>query len=232
MRPIIVGACLTYCAACQPIPEIPADRSEVAVVAPAPATAETYAIDPDDTEIRILVYRAGPLANLGHNHVIGARATSGRIALSPELEDSSFELRIPVLGLAVDDPAARAAAGDDFASVPNATDIAGTRDNMLAPGLLDAQQHPFIDVTGRFVQAAPTPQVALSIRIKNHVAERIVPVSLTLADGRLAADADFEMTHEQLGLSPFSVMMGALRVAEAIRFQIRLVAYRPPDAQS
>tara|TARA_B100000029_G_scaffold435350_1_gene449286 strand:- start:295 stop:477 length:183 start_codon:yes stop_codon:yes gene_type:complete len=54
-------------------------------------------------------------------------------------------------------------------------------------------------------------------------------VNLTLRESHLSVSTNFEMTHEELGLRPFSVMMGALRVAETARLQIRLLARQLSD---
>ena len=55
-----------------------------------------YRIDSVDSEVRLLVYRAGPLARLGHNHVMVNRALHGDVTLERNLPDSTFELIAPV----------------------------------------------------------------------------------------------------------------------------------------
>jgi len=46
-------------------------------------------------ELRLLVYRAGPMARLGHNHVILNRAVGGWVDAAARLESASFSLYVP-----------------------------------------------------------------------------------------------------------------------------------------
>ena len=46
----------------------------------------------------------------------------------------------------------------------------------------------------------------------------------------LIASGEFDLTHAQLGLTPYSVALGALRVAERMHVRYRLVAQRESDA--
>jgi hypothetical protein len=42
----------------------------------------------------------------------------------------------------------------------------------------------------------------------------------------LSASGEFDLTHAQLGLSPYSVALGAIRVAERMHVRYRLIARR------
>lgn len=232
MRNLLAIVVLTYFTACQRLPETITEPAPDAPQSMPSATAQVYGIDPERSELTILIYRAGPLANLGHNHVIRASALSGQAYIQPRFEDSEFELRFPVSSLVVDDPADRAAAGSEFSSVPGTTDIEGTRANMLGAALLDAANYSEVVVTGSLEDSTATPQLIVTIRIKGAIATRTVPVALTLQDDDLEVSGDFEMTHEELGLAPFSIMMGALRVSEEIRFRFRVTARRLAESES
>lgn len=232
MRSLLAIVVLTYFTGCQSLSEAVPEQSRDAPRTMPSATAEIYDIDPEQSELTFLVYRAGPLANLGHNHVISANALSGQVYIQPGFEDSEFELRFPVSSLVVDDPVDRTAAGPEFASTPSATDIEGTRDNMLGAALLDAANYPEIVVTGSLEDSTATPQLIVTVRIRDTTAVRTLPVTLTLQDEDLEVSGDFEMTHEELGLTPFSVMMGALRVSEEIRFRFRMIARRFAESES
>jgi hypothetical protein len=54
----------------------------------------------------------------------------------------------------------------------------------------------------------------------------VVPARLELDGDTLTASGRFTLTHAQLGLSPFSVALGALRVREDIEVGYRLSARR------
>lgn len=100
------------------------------------------------SEVRVLVYRGGVMASLGHNHVIASKYLSGKIYVHDELSKTGFELTIPVNSLMVDDPDLRKQEGVDFSKdIPTET-IAGTRRNMLGGKVLDGKHYPVIDTPG------------------------------------------------------------------------------------
>ena len=90
---------------------------------------ERYVVDAAQSDLHWLVYKAGALARLGHNHTIAAGDLTGNVAVDKgNLGASRFELEFSVANLVVDDPMLRGTLGADFASVPTADDIAGTRE--------------------------------------------------------------------------------------------------------
>src|SRR5881396_408728 len=105
-------------AACQTLPP----PGETAVLAESvradvnvPSAAPRYRVDPQASEMRLLIYRDGPLARFGHNHVVVGRV-HGEIRAGDAAAASGFRLEIPVDSFAVDPPAARAEEGDEFAA--------------------------------------------------------------------------------------------------------------------
>src|SRR5690606_31392876 len=84
----------------------------------------------------------------GHNHVVSVGDLTGQVLLHPQIEQSQFEMEIPVDRLVVDDPELRAREGEEFSSAPSADDVAGTRRNMLSDAVLDAEQYPLLRITG------------------------------------------------------------------------------------
>src|SRR5260370_42498858 len=73
--------CLVACGAPK-TRQLPAEVEGVETARP-PAGAAAYSIDSAQSELRLLVHRAGPLARLGHNHVILNRAIGGGGASAP-----------------------------------------------------------------------------------------------------------------------------------------------------
>jgi hypothetical protein len=55
-----------------------------------------------------------------------------------------------------------------------------------------------------------------------------VPTKIDVTPERVEASGDFELNHADLGMQPFSVMMGALQVAEKMSFSYRIVAQPAP----
>jgi len=211
--------CLSACAA-PPRPEAPPPGP------PAPGTpAMVYEITESDVTVR--VYRDGPLAELGHNHVISSTALGGRVELREPLSRSTLELSLPLEELVVDEAARRLVAGADFPDNLTEADRAGTRRNMLGPALLDAARFPVLRLTSVAVEGdAGAFRVTARADLAGRSREVVVPVLIELGDGVLAARGEFTLTHADLGLVPFSAALGALRVRDDMLVSYRLVARR------
>lgn len=187
--------------------------------------ASRYRIASDDSELRILVYRAGALAKLGHNHVIATRNLSGEIILGTAPGGSSFDLEFPVASLEVDDADLRAEEGPEFSSAVDAEDSAGTRRNMLGPKLLDADTHSQIQITSSTIKGDfPNVVVTVVLTVKGSEHELLVPASINTFDGGLIAIGRLRIGHEDIGLTPFQARFGALRVADELLVKFRIVA--------
>lgn len=224
-RILMLGLFATLLTGCGSVPPVAPAASETSP-APAPApVAATHVIDAAQSDVRFLVFRAGTLARLGHNHVVRAAAIDGQIVLADELRLSSFVLRLPVAGFRVDEPALRAEEGEAFASVVSAEAAAGTRNNMLGEAVLDAGRHPQVEIRSLSISGpAWAPDVTLAIRLRGVEHRQTVPVALDRQPGRLVATAVFEVRQSDFGIVPFSVLGGALQVADTLRVRMRLVA--------
>jgi len=186
-----------------------------------------YGVDTAATQVSLLVYREGPMASLGHNHAIAVGDISGSVQLHDQVERSRFQLQFPVASLQVDPPALRAAAGADFSSVVSDGARSGTRNNMLGPKLLDAAR--FVRITlqsERITATAAGLEVATRIRVRDHDALVQVPVTWRLDGDVLTARGEFVLRQTALGLTPYSVMLGALRVADEFKVRFVIVARR------
>jgi hypothetical protein len=203
----------------------PAPRPPAATAAPAPAGVQLLQIDPSGSQLTLRVYREGPLAALGHNHVIAVHGLEGSVQWHPDPARCSFTVRFPVESLSVDEPALRAAAGADFAAPVEAAARNGTRTNMLGPRLLDAQHHAQITlVSERVTGSAAAPLIAVRVYVAGHDTLLEFPAQVVHDTAGLRASGEFELRQTTLGLTPFAVMFGALRVADAMRVQFDIRA--------
>jgi polyisoprenoid-binding protein YceI len=144
---------------------------------------------------------------------------------------SSWQLQLPVAALSVDEPALRAAQGAEFESRVDDAAIAGTRDHMLGPSLLYAARFPAIHLQSQQLRTEGEALVMTSsILVRDHSVQVDLPVTLQRSADELIASGEFDLTHAQLGLTPYSVALGALRVAERMHVRYRLVAQRASDA--
>jgi len=191
------------------------------------ADTSVYQVDAESSDIRVLIHRAGALSWLGHSHVISVGQLDGMIYVYPQLEQSRFELVIPVQGLVVDNPLLRDEEGDEFSTEISERDIARTRRNMLGKRVLNAEQYPIVKLIGTGYRGdKPEFVLEISIVILGHVVEIQVPTTLRLNGDMLEAAGTLRLSHSDLGMRPFTAMLGALRVADEIEFKYRVRAQR------
>jgi hypothetical protein len=191
-----------------------------------PAGTAAYSIDSAQSELRLLVYRAGPMARLGHNHVILNRAIGGWVDAAARPESASFALYVPVADFVVDDARARSEEGQDFSAEVPEDAKSGTRRNMLSAALLDAERFPVITLTSVGIAQAPEGNwvATLSIGVAGHESTLAVPFALEISSDRISAAGSAVVRQSELGLTPFSVMLGALQVQDDITVRFRFVA--------
>ncbi|WP_170211753.1 YceI family protein [Rhodoferax bucti] len=220
--------------ACAPLPErvtgpkpVPAEgiAARPSPQVSLPSNAQVWRIAPAESSLRILVYRGGTMARLGHNHVISSADMQGQLWRGPTLESSGFEITVPVNTLIVDDNVARTEEGDDFPLNVSEDAKAGTKANMLRPTLLDGERFPEISIRAtRITGSATSPEVVASMRIKDQTREIRLPVTLSEAHGALAIQGSLEIRQSDFGITPLSLAMGALTVQDTVKIKFRLVA--------
>jgi hypothetical protein len=187
--------------------------------------AQRFRIVAGDSRLVLLVYREGRMARLGHNHVISTDQLQGEIYVAGPAQDSSAELRFTVADLVVDDPVFRAEFGDDFPGTIDADAIEGTRSNMLSERQLNAAAWP--DIVMRTVGISgewPALQLDVQIALQGRVHKAQIPATVTVSGDKLTATAAFPLLQTELGLEPFSVMLGALRVRDQIDVKLLISA--------
>ena len=229
LRSMALGTSLLLLAACGTTPSPPPPAVPAAPAAPAPplAGARHYLIRGDLSDVRFLVYRAGSLASVGHNHVIQAGTIAGEVQVAKDFRQSRLTLSIPVANFRVDPPEARSAEGEQFAKPPDAAAIAGTAKNMLGADVLDAIRYPHIEIRSvRLAGPAWAPDVTLRIGLHGVEREQVVPVAIDDRDGRLSATAVFDVKQSDFAIAPLKVLGGALQVADTVRVRARIVAVK------
>lgn len=184
----------------------------------------TFVVDGEASDVHWRVYKAGALARLGHNHVISVADLTGTV----ELDDGGaarWELAFDVDDLIVDDPELRDIYGEDFASEPTDEDIAGTKHNMLSETVLNAEQYTSIRLSGdSFSGELAEATLNVVVEMLGRAIPLELPARIAISGNTLTAEGEFSLQHEDLGMEPFSVMMGALKVGPQIDFTYRLHA--------
>lgn len=222
--------CAVALSACQTLPP--------AGIAPAPTTTTSvaafpdgkrYIVDPQASEIRLLVYRDGPMARVGHNHVM-AGSVRGELRVSDTAAASSFRIEIPVESLEVDAPALRAEEGDEFSATVSDPARKGTRDNMLGVDMLDAAHYPLIRIESvALLGPRWNPDVTARITVRGKTSELKFPAAVFDGHGLITVIAAFRVLQSDLGMKPFSILGGAVTVRDAIDIRVHLVARPAAD---
>ncbi len=213
--------------ACRTPPPPPPPPPPAAPPAPVivPERIDHYRVDDQASQVLILVYRDGRMARLGHNHVLRVRQLSGEVVVPKDITNTTFTLQFPVAALSIDETALRAEQGEDFKATIDPASIEGTREHMLGDKLLDGTHFPIVRLqSGPLTNDGDHWTATLSITVRDHVATVVVPMSLTLDPESLTASGEFDLTHSQLGLTPYSVGLGAIRVAETMHVRFRVLA--------
>ena len=97
---------------------------------------------------------------------------------------------------------------------------------MLGKKVLKAQHHPVIRVRGTLSGGASPSDLAVTVELLGRTVAFSVPYALSDNDGILTASGEFSLTHADLGMKPFRVMLGALAVAKSLDFSYRVQAVR------
>lgn len=212
-------------AACTPPPA----SQTAASLPPAPADfpeghyrqAETLGrkvlrVDPGESLVAIVVRRAGPLAGLGHDHVVASRDVRGYI----DIEAGRADLYIPLARLTVDEPGLRAEAKLD--TLPSQEAVEGTRRNMHEK-VLDTGRYPYALISATRMSADP---MRLSVAVTLHGATRRfeVPVQIEAAKDGIAASGRLTFNQTDFAIAPYAVLGGALQVQDQLGLRFRISA--------
>jgi hypothetical protein len=100
---------------------------------------------------------------------------------------------------------------------------------MLGPAVLDADDYPEV-VLESVALAGATPaqpgalaaSIAAEVRGQWHTVH--MPLRYALAGGTLTVTGEAPLRQSELGLTPFTALMGALAVQDEMRLEVRIVA--------
>jgi len=196
------------------------------------ATNQQFRVDSDASRLRVLATPDGPLRRFGHYHVISHHGISGTVDVAPNPLESSFNLELTVADFAVDDPALRALEGEDFEGEVPQKDIDGTKANMLGEKLLNGEQFPTIQIQSSAIEGSMSDaNIVTKITVIGIEQTVTFPASIELTDDSFAASGQLELTHGELGLSPFTAMGGALSVGDVLIFKYEISGARVTESE-
>lgn len=202
--------------------EAPTPAHTPDVTSPASGAAR-YAIDAARSRIDILVFRGGPMARLGHNHVMSVRSLEADVWIHAEVARSSMTMQFPVAEMVVDDADARSMLGPDFPPQVPEKDRLGTRTNMLKPEVLDAERYPLVRMRSVSVEGQlPQLDITMAVTLKDVTRDVVVPARVSLDGEAVHATGEFVLKQTDFGIKPFSVAMGAVQVQDELKVRFDL----------
>lgn len=149
-------------------------------------------------------------------------ATKSVAGAANEPARTTFRFRLDAM--TVDETDLRKEAG--LTSTPTVDAIAGTRHNMLVK-VLDAERYPEVLVEAQAaLDDKANGQTTLNTAITLHgVAHRYtIPAALTRSPGRITASGALLLKQTDFGITPFSVLGGALAVEDQLELQFTVSA--------
>lgn len=227
---LLLAACVAELKPVPPRPEAAPSGFPEAAYRAAARSGPVYRIDPGASQVVIYVYRAGALAKFGHDHVVASRDVHGYVFIPDNLADSRGDLYAPVATLSMDETELRKTAG--FTTELSAKDIETTRRRMLG-AVLEAEQYPYVQIhAGPAAGALPRPMLGVDVTLHGVSRTLQVPVEL-VADGvQFSARGEFDLRQTDFGITPFSILNGALAVQDQIHVAFHLQGGRVRSSSS
>jgi hypothetical protein len=179
-----------------------------------PAGEPAYRIDPGTSRILIYVYRDGSLARIGHDHVVASREVRGYALIPDSLAGARTDFYFRAASLTVDETELRNNAG--FTSELSAEDVESTRQRMLR-AVLDAEKYPFVQIHA-VPASGKLPDLGLNVEVTLHGVTRTLqmPAKLAVDKGRFSVQGQADIRQSDFGITPFSVLGGALAVKDEL----------------
>jgi polyisoprenoid-binding protein YceI len=180
------------------------------------AGAKVLRIDTKSSLLTIYVRRGGLLARLGHDHVIASHDVNGYVDTSAGRAD----LYVPLERLAVDEPALRSEAG--FTTQPSESDIEGTRRNMQNK-VLESASYPYALIRiNRTTADRSNLNVTITLHGTTHTYE--IPAKIETVADVLIISGQMSINQTAFGITPFSILGGALQVQDRVDLRFRILA--------
>jgi polyisoprenoid-binding protein YceI len=192
---------------------------------PASALAEEYRIQAAQSEVVVLVFKAGFASALAHDHVVRATQITGFIrGESNRPATADIQVTVPAATLVPDEPPLRKRHG--LPGELGDSDRQKIQSTMLGETQLHAAAHPDIRFRSTSVEPRGPADFLVAGDFTLHGITRRIQVSVTahLAGGSLRATGAFDLNQSDFGIAPISLFLGAVRTQDRVRVVFDLVA--------
>src|SRR6266516_6910685 len=217
---LMLGACAPPVRERAPAAAPPAEFPEGYYLEALAQGKPVFRVDSRESLVVAEVRRSGSLARLGHDHVVASHEVGGYVAP----DEGRADLYVALGRLAVDEAALRTEAG--FDTQPAESDIEGTRANMLGK-VLEAEKFPFalIRVSGA---DASQRDVTLSVAITLNGSTRTLqaPARIDADVGEMSVTGRLSFDQTDFGITPYSLLGGAIAVKNGVELRFRIRARR------
>lgn len=193
--------------------------------APARAAADgarTYRLDPSTGSLRVLLYKGGPLAFLGHDHVVWAPAFSGEVQLSSAA--ARMTLTIDATKLVIDTAPVRVEEG--YGPLKD-SDLAKIDAGMRGPKGLDVARFPEISFRSESIEPVAGEKALWQVagRLVLHGVTQSIDFPVTVSDGPDGGkwfSGYVRLRPSDFGVKPFKVLGGAITLTDQafVRFTV------------
>jgi hypothetical protein len=225
----LIAICALFLSACavqqnyqEKGPAQPADFPEAFYLqAAADLHNKVYRADRKLSQILIRTYSGGPLALLGHEHIIASQDVQGYILLNKTTGLCQVDLFAPLDQLNVDDPQLRAEAA--LKTTPSPSDVEGTKNNMLKS--IDATDSPFAELHSSDCSVALSgKETRVALTIHGVQQDRLLKIDVQQAqEKRLIVSGKFSILQTDFGIEPFSISNGLIKVKNKLDLTYQVV---------
>lgn len=182
-------------------------------------------LDPQQSSVRIRVFRGGRAASLGHNHVLTAPEFTGFLYLPPAgPAGAQFDLEFALDRLALDDPKVRAESGAAFAAELTPADVANTRAHMLGEDNLQAARFPYVRIHALGITGEGDHFAArVAVTLHGQSRELAIPLVVEGLPAHPRVSGSFALRQSDFGVHPYSALGGFIAVQDDVLVEFTLV---------
>ena len=181
-----------------------------------------YRVDAQKSQIQVMVRRGGLMAKLGHDHIVSSNQLQGFIQLDSTAGLCKAAFFVPLGLMEVDNQLLRDQAQMD--TNPSATDIAGTKGNMLKS--IEAKLFPFAQIrSSDCSNLLSGDRIAVELELHGVTQQRQLSLDWQQVNSKtLAANGSFSILQSDFGIAAFSIMNGLIRVEDRLDISFQLTA--------
>lgn len=179
-------------------------------------------LDPEKSELSVLVWKRGIAAAAGHDHVVRATRFGGSLD-RPDPAHVKVDVTVETASLIPDEPALR----EKLRVGPPVkdSDRKTIEEHLKGPGQLDIEKFATIHFESTQSMLDEKGKGSIKGRLTLHGVTRDVevPVTVTLLENRLRGSARLRIALSDYGVQPFSALLGMLGNRDVVELVIELV---------